>query len=654
MVSNATTSSSSSSSAAVKTNYTIKLKPLWHSSQVYCLCFDRSSRFVFTGGDDGRVKVYCCQTDRLVRCLTDNSNSSGGNDDEYADEVDVLCRTIDWETDTNIEAKFETELARFAICDLAVNYENTLVAAAKHTGSVSVWSLKTFDLIAKLDEQVYPIRSIHFSPVSMVVNNDQNKKYLISTSEDGFIYFYAYDDKSLKFTAKAVHRKTRYDNERAVNVCCDYSTGGLLLAVIHTAGHNSDEPVRPSSKLTNLLAKKSVQSVIRVFSLTDEQFGAKEEWKCSQHKTHLDCVYSLRFCHNSFRFACTCDQDTNAYVWSFDKANKKWDSIILDINAKQNKKSLRGSPKHQLTEELTFVDELTFSCDDRYLLTDLTDCSIKVYDSESGELVRHFNTQHTNKISIIECHPIVGHMFLTASYDSNIFIYDILQGVVVNRFDCCLVSNRLDGNTVLTNGQLTEIRPLILQCSFSADGQTIAAADNLGNVTVFTADRQKRIISSLDRLEAELRRIHSDSSDIYCDNNYSDVVLTTDDITICRQNDSNFLRSLFDFELDLLHGIEKPSPNKTNVQQNSDHRKAVKHKPQDSSSSVVVGVKRSLKFYNNNNNTTKTPKTDSSKMMTNNLSPKRLKTLHHKNSPKVQKNNNNTNNNNNTKRFTKQ
>ncbi|CAG2122619.1 unnamed protein product, partial [Medioppia subpectinata] len=68
------------------TNFTIKCKHLWHSSQIYCLTFDRSGRYIFTGGDDGLVKVYSTRTDRLVRCLSD------GTEREFVDELVSVCQ----------------------------------------------------------------------------------------------------------------------------------------------------------------------------------------------------------------------------------------------------------------------------------------------------------------------------------------------------------------------------------------------------------------------------------------------------------------------------------------------------------------------------------------------------------------------------------
>ena len=276
----------------------------------------------------------------------------------------------------------------------------------------------------KFEEQMFPIRSVIFSPAVF----NKNKKYLISTSEDGFIFFYTYNYTDLKFDPKSLHRKSKFDSERAVNICVDMTTGGVLLGLMHTFGIKQ-EVSKPKSKKEQLI-KSDVQSAIRIFSLCDEM-GPKEEWKTTYHKSHSECVYTLRFSHNTFRFASACDKDTNAFIWTYDKSNKKWDSIIIGITTTADtKKLLRGKSKQSL--ESAFVEEIVFSCDDKYMITTLTDISIKVWNSESGEFVRHFK-YHSEKISVIEGHPSYGHIFLSAGYDSNIFIYDVIKGTILKR-----------------------------------------------------------------------------------------------------------------------------------------------------------------------------------------------------------------------------
>lgn len=75
-----------------------------HLSAVYCVLFDSSGRYIFTGADDLLVKVWHAISGRLLTTLRGASAE---------------------------------------ITDLAVNYENTLLAAGSVDKMVRVWCLQT-------------------------------------------------------------------------------------------------------------------------------------------------------------------------------------------------------------------------------------------------------------------------------------------------------------------------------------------------------------------------------------------------------------------------------------------------------------------------------------------------------------------------------
>lgn len=526
-------------------NFTITTKWLWHSTQVYCLSFDKSGKFVITGGDDGVLNVYSLANDKLVQRLTDEDF------EEFTEAVNSVCRTVEPNVDT-----LERQLERFAINDIAVEDQNVLVAAAKNSGSISVWNLQTFAFVVKFEEQVFPIRTLLFSSSAF-----DNYKYLVSTSEDGFVFLYEYNYKTLVFKKKSVYRKGKYDGQRAHNIAVDTSSGGVLFGSVYTLGLVSPS-AKPKSKKEPFV-KSRVQSAIRICSLSDE-LGLKEEWKTASLKTHTDCVYSFRFSNTSFRFANACDSDPNVLIWSFDRANKKWDSIIIDISATTgSKKLLRGKSK-QLLENTVFVDELIFSVDDKYLITVLTDISVKVWNSESGELIHHFANYHSKKISVIERHPILSNVFLSAGYDSKIFIYDITKGVAIRRFDCNFKSSaiQLESQSTATTDRLN---CQLLQCCFSPDGQTIAATDDKGNLTVFAMECRQKCEDSYEQLEKFLEKMHGIKES---------TKESKDEPIELSDEYASLMQSVAEYESDLLKGIDRSSPlkNKLNIRNKSPKR----------------------------------------------------------------------------------
>lgn len=498
----------------LNSNFAIKTKHLWHSSGIYCLTFDRTGDFIITGGDDGIVKIFSIVDEKLVKTLTD------GSENVYKTEIEIVCKSLAVDELKTLEKKMES----FAISDIVVNHENTLISAGKQNGLILVWNLQTGDLIAKLDKHGFPIISLTFSPLTIDSNG-----YLISTSNDGFMFFWKYEKKTNIFTNEPEFRRTKYDNCRAQNMCYCSSSGGLLIGLIHTFEVENKGPSKPMSKKD---IENHFQCAIRIFSFNDDS-GPLEVWKTTHFKSHEDCEYSLRFAKSGFRFASGCNKDSNASVWSFDKPNKKWDQIIIDTNKKDNKKVLRVRGKKSITSDDVFVDEIIWSSGDTYVITSLSDFSVKVWKSVSGELVRHYDKNHEKAICTLESHPIHDYIFLSGGFDGKLFIYNINKGTILTKFECSLNLNNLCTNEVIDKkfkelannkiiieefNELTideinpHLKPMLLMSQFSPNGLNIGLADNFGNLNKFSIEREKEV-DILAQLEQSLERIHGETDE---------------------------------------------------------------------------------------------------------------------------------------------
>ncbi|PRD28451.1 UNVERIFIED_CONTAM: Brwd1 [Trichonephila clavipes] len=84
---------------------------LGHLSSVYCVLFDRTGKYIFTGADDLLVKIWSALDGRLLAALRGHSAE---------------------------------------ITDMAVNHENTLIAAGSCDKTIRVWCLRTTATIAVL------------------------------------------------------------------------------------------------------------------------------------------------------------------------------------------------------------------------------------------------------------------------------------------------------------------------------------------------------------------------------------------------------------------------------------------------------------------------------------------------------------------------
>ncbi|KTF76156.1 hypothetical protein cypCar_00038252, partial [Cyprinus carpio] len=80
------------------------------------------------------------------------------------------------------------------ISDMAVNYENTLLAAGSCDKMIRVWCLQTCAPLAVLEGHTASITSLQFSPLC-----SGNRRFLSSTGADGTICFWQWDARTLKF-----------------------------------------------------------------------------------------------------------------------------------------------------------------------------------------------------------------------------------------------------------------------------------------------------------------------------------------------------------------------------------------------------------------------------------------------------------------------
>ncbi|CAD5210709.1 unnamed protein product [Bursaphelenchus xylophilus] len=156
-------------------------KFLGHLSQVFCVCFDRTGRYVVTGGDDKLIKV--------------------------------------WDTVTGL-LRYTFRGHEGEIADLSINLENTCLASGSTDKTVRVWSLMNGQPLMIFKNHKALIMAIHFLPFY-----EGNVRYLVSSSSDCKVVFYRYDADSLIFET------TPYEfEERALSgakmVAASYSSGG--------------------------------------------------------------------------------------------------------------------------------------------------------------------------------------------------------------------------------------------------------------------------------------------------------------------------------------------------------------------------------------------------------------------------------------------
>ncbi|XP_071268512.1 PH-interacting protein isoform X3 [Salvelinus alpinus] len=361
---------------------------LGHLSSVYCVTFDRTGRRIFTGSDDCLVKIWGTDEGRLLATLRGHAAE---------------------------------------ISDMAVSYENTMLAAGSCDKTIRVWCLQTCVPLAVLEGHSASITSLQFSPLV-----SGSKRFLSSTGADGTICFWQWDARTLKFGQDKFTERSRPGVQI---ICSSCSAGGMFLAT------------------------GSTDHVIRVF-----YFASGQPQKISELESHTDKVDSIQFSNCSDRFV-SGSRDGTARIWQLHQ--QEWRSILLDMQAK-----IPGKYNPPPLEDKVTKLKVTMVAWDRHdntVITAANNLTIKVWNSTTGDLL-HILMGHEDEVFVLEPHPFDPRILFSAGHDGNAIIWDLARGVKIRSY-----FNMIEGQG----------HGAVFDCKCSPDGQHFAATDSHGHLLIF-------------------------------------------------------------------------------------------------------------------------------------------------------------------------
>ncbi|KAJ8985649.1 hypothetical protein NQ317_015145 [Molorchus minor] len=370
----------------------IQRTTIGHLSAVYCLLFDHSGKYVITGADDLLIKLWSTYTGRLIAAFRGASSE---------------------------------------ITDIAINSENTLLAAGSIDRVLRVWNFQTGAPVAVLTGHTGMITSVNFCPTPC-----WGVRYLITTGSDGTIAFWTYTYDSggkAEFRNTPIFYQEKIRPGQAQMICSSFSPGGTFLAT-GSADHH-----------------------VRVYYMK----GDEGPHRILEMEAHSDRVDSIQWAHSGLKFL-SGSKDGMAIIWWFER--QQWKSIHLDMMVKlpSAKNSTEADPKKL---KVTMV---CWNKADNWVATAVSDCTLKIWTA-TGQLEKVLSG-HTDEIYVLEAHPHDNNIILSAGHDGQLFIWDILKGERVFRF-----LNTIEGQGY---GAIFDVK-------WSPDGCVIAASDSHGHILTF-------------------------------------------------------------------------------------------------------------------------------------------------------------------------
>ncbi|CAG5100564.1 Similar to Brwd3: Bromodomain and WD repeat-containing protein 3 (Mus musculus) [Cotesia congregata] len=253
--------------------------------------------------------------------------------------------------------------------DIAVNFNNTLLAAGSLDRILRIWCFQTMSPIAVLCGHSGMVTSVNFCPITC---NGVN--YLVSTSTDGSVAFWSYTQKSNEravFQPKPIQYHEKMRPGQAQMICASFSPGGTFMAA-GSADHH-----------------------VRVYSMLEEE-GPR---RVLEVEAHTDTVDSIQWAHMGLKFI-SGSKDGTANVWHFEQ--QQWVHKRLSMNTK-------------LSDDVK-VDEDTIK---KAKVT-------MVWNAKSGELMKILRG-HKDEVFVLEAHPIDPQVILSAGHDGQLIVWDVLN-----------------------------------------------------------------------------------------------------------------------------------------------------------------------------------------------------------------------------------
>ncbi|KAF1744791.1 hypothetical protein MXB_4871, partial [Myxobolus squamalis] len=158
----------------------------------------------------------------------------------------------------------------------------------------------------------------------------------------------------------------------------------------------------------------------------------------------------------------TASKDGVGLIWN-PRSSSTWSSTSLSLHfTQEGEEELNWSSKRKIVN-------LTWSLDDRFIFGSLRDDSIAIWCSNKGSIIRSLK-QHTDSVFLIESHPFLKNIFMTAGHDGRIVLWNVHSEQPLN----VMVNKIQDHGT-----------GAIFDAKLSPREYIIAATDSNGHLCIF-------------------------------------------------------------------------------------------------------------------------------------------------------------------------
>ncbi len=448
---------------------------------VYCVKFDQTGHYIITGADDHLVKVWSAVSGALVLTLRGHGN---------------------------------------VIMDMAISYDNTLLATASADKVIRVWTLSTGAAVMVAPHDGI-VNCCCFSPVSNI---------LVSAGDDGMVYVwdlrntaFCQSEGVLRVPIPIVHHQTGESvNIKSLSMsplgdcfAAGCSDGIAYIWSFEALLSENQQPEGGSDVALCPSLPRGEEDVDNNESNTGEGMAPLPAQICVRRVARLEghmCGLSdVCFSRVADRLLTGSMEDGTARVWSWGRGFRGMRHVVLmAISQSMVSADNRGESSNGNGRMLTVggaggavnegqpvgstsrgprlvLDNVVWTSDDTRIVTSQRNkiprqgCStlqrIKIWNSFNGQLL--YECGHDQGSSFMTCSLVSPDMLVSAGADGAIHIWDLAEGKISKTFINVLKSGPTGSEHVLGD------KIANLDVEFSPDGLSFVVGDRLGRWSLY-------------------------------------------------------------------------------------------------------------------------------------------------------------------------